>query len=145
MKENEEIISYLEKELKMYESILYLIHEQGNAIKTNNIKGFHSLLYEKESYIKNIKNMQRHNSNQRKLIMLKSEGIMPDNGIVVLIRKIKSLITKAVKHNRNNMELLTSVIDAAKTKANNLNRGGKMVSSLRMQQSYTPRFVNVMS
>lgn len=140
---NEEIVSYLNKELKAYEKTLYLIQEQEKAIKSANTQKLNLLTKEKEGLISSIKNMKRCNMELQEQIMSKTENVMSDNRIVELIKKIHAIVTMAFENNQFNLKLISSAIDTEKMKSDNLSKKRKMASTLKMLQSQIPRFVDV--
>ena len=141
--QNEEAISYLERKLEFYESLLSLTKKQEEAIKTENIEGLNSLITKKETHIENIKAFDKLNIKLQGIITSNPKYLISDKRVDSLLKQLRSIITKLINQDRDSMKLLSSTIDNIKTKADNLNKKIRNVKSSRTQQSHTPRFIDV--
>ncbi|MEE8597267.1 MAG: flagellar export chaperone FlgN [bacterium] len=140
---NEEAISYLEKKLEHYESLLGLAKKQEEAIKSKNIEDLNSLITKKETHIENINAFDKLNIKLQGKITSNPIYLISDKRVDSLLKQLRSIITKLVNQDRDSMKLLSSTIDNIKTKTDNLNKKIRNVKSSRTQQSHTPRFIDV--
>jgi hypothetical protein len=141
--QNEEAISYLERKLEFYESLLSLTKKQEEAIKSENIEDLNSLITTKETHIGNIKAFDKLNTKLQGKITSNPKYLISDKRVDSLLKQLHSIITKLINQDRDSMKLLSSTIDNIKTKAHNLNEKIRNVKSSRTQQSHTPRFIDV--
>ncbi len=141
--QNKEAISYLERKLEFYESLLSLTKKQEEAIKAENVEGLNSLITKKETHIENIKAFDKLNIKLQGKITSNPKYLISDKRVDSLLKQLRSIITKLVNHDRDSMKSLSSTIGGIKTKAGNLSKKIRRVKSSRMQQINTPRFVDV--
>ncbi len=140
----EGIISYLCQKYEYYEKILELTHVQEKAIKSNNIKDLHLIVIEKENYIKNIKHLEKLNTNIQEDIISNRKHLILDNRINSLLSQLQSIITKVRDYDLDSINLLSSSIDSTKTKISNLNKKRRTLMPIKKQGLFPPRFVDVL-
>ena len=139
----EEIFSYLVRKQEYYEKILNLTEKQEEAIQSNNTKKLNLITTEKESYIKEIKRLDKRNFKTLEELMANSNSLTRDKRLYPLLDQLRSIITKIQSHDHDSISQLHSSVKDTKSRLNTINKRMRAHQSLKHQDIHTSRFVDV--
>ncbi|MDR4504145.1 MAG: flagellar export chaperone FlgN [Candidatus Scalindua sp.] len=137
------IISYFERELRYYEKLGVLAKQQDEVIQSGDIKKLEFLIKEKENCIKEISQSINSNGESIEELLYHDQTALSDKTVKMLLKKKHSLLTALLHYDQNSIDLLTSSIDDIKIKTGFLGKRRKILNALKLQQSETPRYLDV--
>ncbi|MCP5002392.1 MAG: hypothetical protein GY941_00335 [Planctomycetes bacterium] len=138
----EQIIAYLDSELKYYEKIAVLVKQQREAIQSGDTKKLGLLMSENESHIKEIKRLMNTKGKVIETLSYQRE-LRSDNTIKTLLKKKQSLLIYLLHYDKNSINFLESSVNDLKTKAGSIQKRSRILSTLKSHRIDTPRYLDI--
>ncbi len=142
--DREEILSYLTHKQEYYEEILELTEKQDEAIQSNNTEKLNLITTEKESYINEIKRLDKLNAKAHEALRMGNENLIQDKQLYSLLNQLQSTIVKIRNYDLDSISQLDSSVKNTKNKLGRLNKRMRAQQSMRHQRINSPRFVDVL-
>ncbi len=142
--DRKEILSYLTHKQEYYEEILELTEKQDEAIQSNNTEKLNSITTEKESYVNEIKRLDKLNAKALEALRMSNKSLTQDKQIYSLLNQLQSTIIKIRNYDLDSISQLHSSMKSTKTRLGSLNKRMRAQQSMRHQRFNSPRFVDVL-
>ncbi len=142
--DREAILSYLTRKQKYYEAILELTERQDEAIQSNNTKELNLITTGNESYINEIKRLDKLNAKAHEALRVSNENLIQDKQLYSLLKQLQSTIIKIQSYDFDSISELNSSLVNTKNKLGRLNKRMRAQQSMRHQRTHSPRFVDVL-
>ncbi len=142
--DREEILSYLTRKQVYYEKILELTEKQDEAIQSNNTDKLNLITTEKESYINEIKRMDKLNAKAHEALRMSNKNLIQDKQLYSLMNQLQTTIIKIRDYDSDTISQLASSVKNTKNKLGKLNKRMRAQQSMRHQRINSPRFVDIL-
>ncbi len=142
--DRKEILSYLTRKQECYEKILKLTETQDEVIQSNNTEKLNLITTEKESYINEIKRMDKLNAKAHEALRMSNKNIIQDKQLYSLMNQLQTTIIKIQDYDSDTISQLASSVKNTKNKLGRLNKRMRAQQSMRHQRIHSPRFVDVL-
>lgn len=142
--DRKEILSYLTRKQEYYEKILKLTEKQDKAIQSNNTEKLNLITTEKESYINEIKRMDKLNAKAYEALRMSNKNLIQDKQLYFLMNQLQTTIIKIRDYDSDTISQLASSVKNTKNKLGRLNKRMRAQQSMRHQRIHSPRFVDVL-
>ncbi len=142
--DRKEILSYLTRKQEYYEKILKLTETQDEVIQSNNTEKLNLITTEKESYINEIKRMDKLNAKAHEALRMSNKNIIQDKQLYSLMNQLQTTIIKIRDYDSDTISQLASSVKNTKNKLGKLNKRMRAQQSMRHQRINSPRFVDVL-
>ncbi len=140
----EEILSYLTRKQEYYEKILELTEKQDETIQFNNTDKLNLITTEKESYINEIKRMDKLNTKAHEVLRMSNKNLIQDKQLYSLMNQLQTTIIKIRDYDSDTISQLASSVKNTKNKLGKLNKRMRAQQSMRHQRINSPRFVDIL-
>ncbi len=142
--DREEILSYLTSKQEYYEKILELTEKQDETIQSNNTDKLNLITTEKESYINEIKRMDKLNAKAHEVLRMSNKNLIQDKQLYSLMNQLQTTIIKIRDYDSDTISQLASSVKNTKNKLGKLNKRMRAQQSMRHQRINSPRFVDIL-